>query len=88
MITDFGIGDRVLMRKKHACGGSEWEITRNGADIRIKCLSCGRSVMLDRLVFMRAAKKVTFSANGAAASIEESPKAGESDEENRNGSPC
>ena len=47
----------MQMRKKHACGGNEWVITRTGADIRIKCVVCGRSVMLDRLVFMRAAKK-------------------------------
>lgn len=63
MLEVFGIGDRVQMRKKHACGANEWEITRNGADIRIKCVNCGRSVMLDRLDFMRAAKKRTFIAS-------------------------
>lgn len=57
MLMEFGLGDHVEMRKKHACGGNEWEITRTGADIRIRCVKCGRSVMLDRLDFMRAAKK-------------------------------
>ncbi|MBR0156042.1 MAG: DUF951 domain-containing protein [Clostridia bacterium] len=57
MLTEFGLGDRVEMRKKHACGGNEWVITRTGADIRIRCAKCGRSVMLDRGDFMRAAKK-------------------------------
>lgn len=57
MLTDFGLGDRVEMRKKHACGGNEWEIIRTGADVRIRCAKCGRVVMLDRLDFMRAAKK-------------------------------
>ena len=57
MLTDFGLGDRVRLRKKHACGANEWEITRTGADVRIRCVSCGRSVMLDRLAFMRAAKE-------------------------------
>ena len=65
MLEVFGIGDRVQMRKKHACGANEWEITRTGADIRIKCVNCGRSVMLDRLDFMRAAKKRTFIASEA-----------------------
>ncbi|MBR5948057.1 MAG: DUF951 domain-containing protein [Clostridia bacterium] len=74
MLEEFGIGDRVQMRKKHACGGNEWEITRGGADIRIKCLNCGRSVMLDRLDFMRAAKKRTFIASEASAS---QPSSGE-----------
>ncbi len=57
MLTEFNLGDRVAMRKKHACGGNEWVITRTGADIRIRCVNCGRSVMLDRQDFMRAAKK-------------------------------
>ena len=60
MLTEFNVGDRVELRKKHACGGSEWEITRTGADVRIRCVKCGRSVMLDRADFMRAAKKRTF----------------------------
>ena len=60
MLTEFNVGDRVELRKKHACGGTEWEITRTGADVRIRCIKCGHSVMLDRLVFMRSAKKRTF----------------------------
>ena len=71
MLEVFGIGDRVQMRKKHACGANEWEITRTGADIRIKCVNCGRSVMLDRLDFMRAAKKRTFNAS-VAKQVEQS----------------
>ena len=56
MLTEFALGDHVEMRKKHACGGNEWEITRTGADIRIRCVNCGRSVMLDRVAFIRAAQ--------------------------------
>ncbi|MDR0840031.1 MAG: DUF951 domain-containing protein [Christensenellaceae bacterium] len=57
MLTAFEVGDRVLMRKKHACGCGEWEITRTGADVKIKCAGCGRVVMLPRQDFERAAKK-------------------------------
>lgn len=57
MLTQFETGDRVQMRKPHACGSNEWEITRTGADIKIKCLGCGRLVMLARQDFERAAKK-------------------------------
>lgn len=46
------------MRKPHACGANEWEITRTGADVKLKCLRCGRTVMLDRNDFLRAAKKL------------------------------
>lgn len=66
MLTEFSLGDHVEMRKKHACGGNEWVITRTGADIRIRCENCGRSVMMDRLAFIRAAKKRLQTASGAA----------------------
>ena len=64
MLNEFTLGDRVQLRKKHACGANEWEIVRTGADVRIRCLNCGRSVMMDRLEFMRAAKKLIPSPGG------------------------
>ena len=54
--NDFSVGQIAVMRKPHACGCSEWIITRTGADIKIKCTGCGRVVMLDRGDFMRSAK--------------------------------
>ena len=39
------------MKKQHPCGTNEWEITRVGADIKIKCINCGRSIMLSRVDF-------------------------------------
>ena len=59
MITnEFGVGDCVIMRKPHACGVARWQITRTGADVKIKCNGCGRIVMMDRAEFMRAAKRI------------------------------
>ena len=46
------------MRKQHPCGGFEWEVTRIGADIGMKCLKCGRRVMLPREEFERRVKTV------------------------------
>ena len=62
--NEFKVGQRVIMRKPHACGSSEWEITRTGADVKIKCTGCGRVVMLDRGDFIRAAKKLMEADNG------------------------
>ncbi|MBO4562173.1 MAG: DUF951 domain-containing protein [Clostridia bacterium] len=56
--NDFTLGQHVIMRKPHACGSSEWEIIRTGADVKIKCTGCGRTVMLDRGDFIKAAKKI------------------------------
>ena len=39
------VGDVVMLKKPHPCGGYNWEILRTGMDFRIKCLTCGHSVM-------------------------------------------
>lgn len=58
MALDYTLGSIVLMKKEHPCGCSEWQITRLGADIKIKCLNCGRSIMLSRIDFNKKIKKV------------------------------
>ncbi|MCR5808938.1 MAG: DUF951 domain-containing protein [Clostridiales bacterium] len=62
--NEFSVGQRVIMRKPHACGSSEWEITRTGADVKIKCTGCGRVVMLDRGDFMKAAVRFAEAKTG------------------------
>ena len=51
-------GDVVRLKKKHPCGGDEWQIVRVGADIGIKCLKCQHRVLLERSVFERRVKSV------------------------------
>lgn len=57
-MKDYNLGSIVIMKKTHPCGKNEWEITRIGADIKIKCIACGRSVMLPRIEFNKKLKKV------------------------------
>ena len=45
-MTTFTLGDKVITKKPHACGGNKWEITRIGADVKVKCVQCGRSMFL------------------------------------------
>lgn len=52
------IGDVVQMRKAHPCGGDRWTITRVGADVKLRCLTCGRVVMLNRPDFEKRMKKI------------------------------
>ena len=40
------LGEKLITKKPHPCGGNRWEIVRVGADMKIKCLTCGRMVML------------------------------------------
>ncbi|MDD6620501.1 MAG: DUF951 domain-containing protein [Eubacterium sp.] len=43
------LGDTVIMKKPHPCGSKEFEITRLGVDYKLKCLGCGREVMIPRI---------------------------------------
>lgn len=45
------VGDRVRMRRPHACGSDEWVVHRVGADIGLTCCQCRRRVMLSRRRF-------------------------------------
>lgn len=58
MDKDYKLGSIVMMKKEHPCGNNEWEIIRVGADIKIKCTSCGRSIMMTRIEFNKKIKKV------------------------------
>ena len=58
MIDGFALGDRVILKKPHACGENLWEIVRVGADVKLRCIGCDRVVMLDRLDFMKRARKL------------------------------
>ena len=51
MTPKYGINDIVEMKKQHACGTNRFKIIRMGADIRIKCENCQRSIMIPRQVF-------------------------------------
>jgi hypothetical protein len=56
--VDVQIGDIVRLRKPHPCGGYEWRVVRIGADIGLKCLTCGHRVLLDRSTFNKRVKVV------------------------------
>jgi len=57
-LHDYKLGSTVIMKKQHPCGENLWEVIRVGADIKIKCSKCGRSIMLTRIDFNKKLKKV------------------------------
>ena len=63
MNKEYKLEDIVVMKKPHACKTNEWKITRVGVDIKIKCVNCGREIMMDRLEFERKIKKVLGDTN-------------------------
>lgn len=55
---EYKVGSIVVMKKQHPCGTNEWEVTRVGADIKIRCINCDRSIMLARIDFNKKLKKI------------------------------
>ncbi len=56
------LGDIVRLRKTHPCGGDRWRIDRLGADIGLRCLGCGRHVLIERVTLER--RIVSFDERG------------------------
>lgn len=52
------LGDVVRLRKPHPCGEDRWEVLRVGADFRLRCLGCGRLVMIARTDLERRVREI------------------------------
>ena len=58
-VPQYDLNDIIEMKKEHPCHKSkQWKIIRMGADIRIKCLGCGSSVLMPRVKFEKKLKRV------------------------------
>ena len=53
----FEVGEKVKLKKPHPCGANKWEIRRVGMDFKVKCLKCGRLVMMSRREFEKDFKE-------------------------------
>lgn len=61
MPMDLELGQVVRLKKQHPCGGFDWEIVRVGADIGLRCLTCGRRILVPRSKIEKRIKRVTGS---------------------------
>jgi hypothetical protein len=57
MLPEMQMNDVVRLRKPHPCGSTDWIVVRLGADIGLKCLGCGRRILLSRREVARRMKK-------------------------------
>lgn len=57
-------GDRVTLKKPHPCGGFVWVVIRTGADIALRCETCGHLTVIARQPLEKRTKKVERPANG------------------------
>jgi hypothetical protein len=54
----YSLNSLVQMKKPHPCNTNLWKITRIGIDIKLECVNCKRSIMMDRVEFEKKLKKV------------------------------
>ena len=55
---DIQPGQIIQTKKPHPCGGDRWEILRIGMDFKLKCLTCGREVMVPRKKAEKSVKQI------------------------------
>ncbi len=55
---DVRVGDILVMKKAHPCGSDRWQVTRIGADFRMRCLGCGREIMNARSKVERGIRRI------------------------------
>ena len=55
---DVRVGDHLLMKKPHPCGSHEFLVLRSGMDFRIRCIGCGREVLVPLVKAEKNIKKI------------------------------
>jgi len=68
------VGDVIRTRKAHPCGGDVWVIERLGADVGIRCRTCGRFVLMDRIKLERRIRAFLQRGNEPPPAEPEPPK--------------
>jgi len=54
----FGVGDTLIMKKKHPCSSQSFKVLRGGTDVRIVCVGCGRDLTVERENLEKMIRKV------------------------------
>jgi hypothetical protein len=65
-VLPLALDDVVRLAKRHPCGGDTWRIDRLGADIGLRCTTCGHRVLLERPTLERRLVGFVERAEGSA----------------------
>lgn len=57
-MVEIRIGDAVHMKKPHPCGGFDWVVLRTGAEVHLRCLGCGRQMVLSHSALNKRIRRV------------------------------
>ncbi len=58
-ILKLSVGDALELKKPHPCGGKTFTVLRVGGEMRIRCITCGHDMVIDRIKLEKAVKKLT-----------------------------
>ncbi len=60
-IKSFGVGDTLNMKKNHACSktAKQMLVLMAGSDVKVKCIGCGREMIVPRVKLEKSIKNVT-----------------------------
>ena len=58
MPMDIQVGDVLEMKKNHPCGSHEWQVLRIGMDFKLRCMGCGREMMIPRNKAEKSVKQI------------------------------
>lgn len=58
MIIKFTVGDTLVMKKNHPCGGNRMLVLYAASDIKVRCMGCGHEVMVPRIKLEKRIKEV------------------------------
>ena len=64
-IKIFGVGDILNMKKNHACdkNAKQMLVLMAGSDVKVKCIGCGREMIVPRVKLEKSIKNVTRKEN-------------------------
>jgi hypothetical protein len=58
MIQRFCVNDILEMKKSHPCGGTKFKVLFLGSDVKIRCETCGRELIVPRIKLEKKIKRI------------------------------
>lgn len=57
-IPVINVGDILEMKKPHPCGAKSFKVLRIGSDIKVSCVGCARTLIIERVKLEKMIKKI------------------------------
>ena len=55
-MKELKLDEVIRFKKPHPCGGFEWRVKRLGVDLKLECTTCGRIIMIPRVLAYKKIK--------------------------------